>query len=483
MRRLLAIAALLLGSCVNTEDGPFLIEGTTYRIGEPTQIDDADVNVEVFTSREACLADRAVALRDIDACIPRVDRATGQVRFAFAFQQKNGTAYELPLEADDIVVTHDGQTVPGSIELTQHEPGRASQLFVVLLDGSASMYKGESPMIDRVYRALMRQSVIDAFFPNEENVNTGVVLLRFTNEVVGLDGGPPRVIEDPREYTRMVRSHIASGNRGFTYLYDAVEYSVTDLAEEPGVKEWLALRRAEPTIVAITDGFNNEQSSDQCGHNAARLTDLLQVVADSRTLDVHKRPTIYTVGLGRKIRPGFDYADVKGSTPTPDLLCGRYAGARIDGQLEELGIDNVSLEWIAEYGKGATYVAANDRRLSDVFLEAASIRYGWYDVQYTVDPYFHRRTFSPGMELRSFARAGFEIPVYPSAWVDAPTPTRGEGSVWTEPRGMRSAIALVLPMFSGLVLLYFLGPATFNGRRAVTRRARRARKPTKKPDA
>ena len=472
-------ACLLAGACVNSEDGPFLIEGTTYRIGEPEQIEDHDLTVEVFTSREACLADRAVATEDVEDCLPRVDRATGQVHLAFAFQDNAGHSYELPLEASQVVVTHDGLTVPGAAELTPHEPLRASQLFIVLMDGSGSMYRGDQPMIDKVYRALMRPNVIDAFFPNIDNVATGVVLLRFTDTVEGLDGGPPRVIENRREYEQLVRQHIASGNRGYTHLYDSIEYSINELPDAPGVKEWLALRRAEPTVIAITDGFNNEQASDQCGVNATRLNDLLQYVDESQSRDLYKRPKIYTVGLGAALRPNWDYDDHKANQPSPDSLCGRYQAERIDGNLENIGIDNVSLEWIAQRGGGETYVAESDRRLSEVFLDAAAIRYGWYELDYAVDPYFHRRTFRPGMQLRTSNQAGFEVPVHPSGWLDAPTPRRRTGSVWTEPRGMRASIAFALPILSGFVLLYFLGPATFNGRRAVTRRARGSRK-TKK---
>lgn len=480
MRRLLALATLLLAGCVDPEEGPFLIEGTTYRIGAPVQKSDVDLTIDVFTSREVCLAKREVSLADLEACIPKVDRATGQVQFSFAFKDRgSGTSYPLPLEREDLVVTHDDLSVPGAVQLTPHDPIRASQLFIVLLDGSGSMYSGDSPMIDRVYSALMKRSVIDAFFPNDPDVTTGVVLLRFTDNVVGLDGGPPQVLSNKDEYKQMVRGHIRGGNRGFTHLYRAIDYTVTDLAEVPNIQSWLALRRAEPTVIAVTDGFNNERSEDQCGDNVPRLQDLLTVLSDSRDREVHERPYVYTVGLGRPVWPQWDIEEHKRMQPTVAALCGQYGGTRIDGRLEDVGIDNASLEWIAEYGDGESYVALNDDGLARVFLDAAAIRHSWYDLSYVVDPYYHRRTFKSGIELRSFADAGVSIPVYPSGWIDAPTPLRQEGSVWTKPRSLRAALTLVLPLLSGLVLLHFLGPASFNGRRAITRRARR--RPRKPP--
>lgn len=475
MRRWLAAALLLLGACVNPEDGPFLVEGTTYRIAAPEQVDSPDLTMELFTSREACIADRDVLADEVDDCVPRVDRASGQVRLAFGLRDPGtGSTYELPLTVDDIVVTHDGLTTPGAPELTAHHPVRASQLFIVLIDGSGSMFAGENPVVNKVYRALMNERVIEAFFPDDANVDTGVVLLRFTNGVTGLDGGPPRVISDPRGYRQMVRGHLMQSPRGYTHLYSAVEYGIGPLMEEQAVKEWLALRRAEPTIIALTDGFNNEEARDRCGDNAQRLSGLLESIQASQLQELHKRPRIYTVGLGRALRPNWDFNNFRGQLPGPESLCGRYAGEVINGRLENQGIDNASLEWIASYGKGETYVENNDRGLAQVFLDAAAVRYAWYDVQYTVDPFYHRRSFASGIELRSYARGGASVQLQPSGWIDAPTPRRKAGSVWTEPRPVRAAFGLLVPVLAGLILLHFLGPASFNGRRAITRRARKS---------
>ena len=44
-------------------------------------------------------------------------------------------------------------------------------------------------------------------------------------------------------------------------------------------------------------------------------------------------------------------------------LCGRNLSRRIDGDLEDDGIDNVSLEWIANVGGGQTFVSKSQKEL------------------------------------------------------------------------------------------------------------------------
>jgi hypothetical protein len=477
IRRALHGLSLLLGACASSEKGPFLVDGTTFRLdAEAQQIEGWELGTHMFTSREACLVDQDVREADVDDCAPRVDRSRGQVRLAFEMtRREDGVNHPLPLTADDLDIVHDGRTGADTV-LVPHDPVRADQLFIVLLDGSGSMFEPETMIIDRVYRALMKNGVKSAFFPDDRNVNTGVVLLRFTRDVTGLDGGPPRVIENVRDYETFVRSYLYNSPRGFTHLYDAVEYSVGPLLEDPNIASWLTLRRGEPTIIAITDGFNNEAGDDTCGTNAPRLASLLETLAAAQDRDFGSRPRVYTVGLGRAIRDDFDIERVKASPPGPGTLCGPFAGRRIDSDLETQGIDNPSLEWIAEYGKGTSYVESTDAGLAQVFLDAAAVRHKWYEVRYSVDPFHFRRSFTSGIRLRAFARAGADVRFYPSGWIDGPTPRLRAGSPWSEPRSPWVSVGLVLPIVAGLVLLHFLGPATFNGRRAITRRARGTRR-------
>ncbi len=82
MKRLaLWFAVWVLAGCVDAEDGPRLIEGTTSRIGAPVQGEDTELHLEVFTSRSDCLA--ALGEAAADDCVPQIDRGTGQVRRSF----------------------------------------------------------------------------------------------------------------------------------------------------------------------------------------------------------------------------------------------------------------------------------------------------------------------------------------------------------------------------------------------------------------
>lgn len=477
LRRLLGLSLLLAGAlavsgCANPEEDPRPIEGSTYRIGEPEQGEKTELYMKVFTSREECRATFGPEL--VDDCAPQVDRSTGQVRLAFQTLDKSTMMpYYLPLAPDHVQVAHNKRPIKeggkSGSELVRHNPRRSGQLFIVLIDGSGSMYENNNEQINKVYQALLRPKVKEAFFPN--NVETGVVLLRFTSTVKGLDGGAPMVIERPKQYETAVRNWLYSGERGFTHLYDAISYAVGPLIDDEGaVRDWLAIHRAEPTIIALTDGFNNEKGSDLCRDNVPRLQELLEDIELARNKPLGLRPSVFTVGLGVPIRKGFEEVP-RGRVSVRDL-CGRNANEMINGQLERRGIDNVSLKWIAERGGGASFVKRNSSGLAEVFQEAAAVRYEWYQVYYKVDRFHHRQSFDTRIRLTSFANAEATVHVYPSGWIDAPTPHRAEEGRWSEPSRMRDAFGLVMPLFGGLVFFAFLGPATFNARRAVTRRAR-----------
>ena len=158
---------------------------------------------------------------------------------------------------------------------------------------------------------------------------------------------------------------------------------------------------------------------------------------------------------------------------TPVGLCGKYADYRIDGGLEDSGIDHISLAWIAEAGGGISYVKRDSRGLAETFERAARARYRWYEVRYRVpDPFYHRKSFEVKLRLQNVARAETSFRVFPSPWLDAPGGVRGEGERWTTGIPLRSSFGFVLPILGGLVFLFFLGPAFFNARRALFRRAR-----------
>lgn len=486
-----ALAMLLVGGCAD-EINETHVPGTTYRLGKSTKNREGDLAIKLYTNEQQCLAQ---ANRELEDCMPHADRATGQVHLSFQLEDPTTSdARLLPLTEDHIEVLHQGTRVAKDgqtqdFELIPHEPTRAGQLFIVLIDGSSSMFNapdGQRPVIEKVDAALRDKEVVDKFFPADSSVPTGVVLARFQSTSVrgggmevsisGLDGGPLTVMKGPKQYRKMVRDHLLTHVGGFTFFYDAVRYAVGPLLEEEDIKKWMELRSAEPTIIAMTDGFNNEAPADTCADNAERLTSLLTDVA--RTINqvaIARRPRIYTVGMGTPIEKAYEHPDNAGLNVSPRALCPGYTRRRIDSDLENDGIDNISLEWIADVGRGTAFVANDKRKLAGVFQAAAATRYRWYELWYRVDGFFHRRSFKSTVLIKSFAKAESSVEFYPSPWFDAPSgePDLANGG-WVVKQPMKATGALVMPLLGLLVLLGFLGPANNNASRAIFRRSRKS---------
>ena len=106
-------------------------------------------------------------------------------------------------------------------------------------------------------------------------------------------------------------NNILKARSGYTHLYNAVDYSLNTVLEEPVVKQVLS-KETKPTIVLLTDGFNNEASNDTCTSNVPRLTrrSKMRKQMDGLTLD---SPLIFTVGLDvrwtedltqKRVKPG-----------------------------------------------------------------------------------------------------------------------------------------------------------------------------------
>ena len=120
------------------------------------------------------------------------------------------------------------------------------------------------------------------------------------------------------------------------------------------------MKAAQPTLVVLTDGFNNQAANDTCATNVDRLNGLLTHMNEvQRGSGVSARSLVFTVGLGLRYRKG---EKPKGfnQTVTSTGLCGKYIDERIDGRLENLGIDHVSLAWIAEAGRGSLLTNADN---------------------------------------------------------------------------------------------------------------------------
>lgn len=478
MRRLLLWGAALgiatSTSCMDIEDGPWPVVGSSYRISAYQPAEKSEINLQIFSREQDCYegtAKSTVEEADKALCAPRVDRASGQVHLGFMLldSETRGLSPQ-PLQKADISLSHDnGAVLDEDYELIPHGSQRRGQLFILLIDGSGSMY-GEDRKIDRVKKALLNKGVVQSFYPSG-GVRTGVVLLRFSDaeRPVPIGSAEPTVIEDAKTYRQIVRDELAQPSGGYTHLYGAVRYAMADLLREPDVLRWLEVNSAQPTIVALTDGFNNEAADDTCASNAPRLQETLEVISEARNLGAATtRPVLHTVGLGDPIPPTFK---PRRGQVSAAALCGARAYDRIDGGLEEQGIDNASLKWMAEVGGGITHTGGSGQ-LASVFEMTAAERYDWYEVYYRVDPTFHRRPFTTEIRLNNYARASSTVDFLPSGFVDHPTadlPEDDEG-VGFEDRTLRHSAALIMPLLGLLVLLTYWVPATFNARRAIFRR-------------
>jgi len=453
------------------------VQGTTIRVSASTSPDDAEAQLTIPTTEVACIEGTRVKPEELDRCLPYMDRSTGEIRLAFR-PEIDGTPLPLALERDHIEVYHGGFWAQHGqsqveIELIGHGAQRTDQLFIMLIDGSSSMTETDGtkwPRIERVRAALRSTEVLRSFFPGD-GTRTGVVLLSFTEGTPRPVGGELKVIQDAREFRDLVDVKLGTG-RGYTYLYDAVRYAVTDLLEEEVITQFIAQNdRAEPTIIVLTDGFNNESHADRCRDNAPRLEDLLGDIEGARPKrgNPWSRPSVYTVGLGVPLSQKLE-ADPEKIVVSEQDLCGNRGDEVIDGDLERRGIDKVSLDWIARVGGGTSYVHQDARGLGEAFRGAAAERYRWFELRYRNSPYFLRRSFDFTLRLSAFIDAQSSITFQPSGWLDAPPGPRAEGEAWSERPAFRRSSSFVMIILGALLGLAFLGAASFNARRAFSRR-------------
>ncbi len=468
--RWLLLLLPLLAAC-QTAEYPAPIPGTSYRIGKDEFEKDSEVYVDLLTTWREC---QGAGVADFEACLPRADRAAGEVQLGFMVRDpQTSTQLLRSITVDQLRVTHDRSTQT-DIELIPHEPAEGGQLFILLIDGSGSMHENGGERIRKVYEALLEPSVVKGFFPDGDGSKSGVVLVRFSDRVIGLDGEAPRVITSPKEYRQVIKDHLLLPSGGYTHLYGAVRYGVTELLNNTRISDYITLKGAEPTFVVLTDGFNNETAADVCADNAPRLQETVDLLRELRSPGVgaRTRPTVYTVGLGKAINAG-KKPKSRNAKVTAPALCGSFGDRRIDGDLEDYGIDSVSLQWMAEAGGGQSFVKRNPAGLAEVFKTAARPRYRWYELRYrTSDALYHRKSFDIEVQLTSAELAVTRVTMYPSAWVDAPSGRRSRQDGWVYPSAFRESLLLLLMPLGVLVVLFFLSPALFTARRALTRRAR-----------
>jgi hypothetical protein len=477
-RRLAPLLALplWLAGC----GGPDLhrVPGSTLRVGEPRQEEGTELDLHIFTQASQC---GNLSGAEPESCLPWVDRASGEVHLAFQFRA--GTdPWPMAIEREHLQVVHQGSLIlegqnQQSYEIIPHAPQKTEQLFVVLIDGSGSMNEpAADPKIQRVRKALLQPEVVQAFFPGDGT--TGLLLLEFSGTQVRPVGGEMRILQRRQDYRQLVRDSLrASG--GYTNLYQAIDYATGELLREvPEVVEFLRTTTGAPTVIALTDGFNNERWDDTCGTNAARLQRLLARIEDARGegSEMSARPRVFTVGLGRPTRRRFQLPEALDKVK-PAKLCGeKHRDMRIDGHLETLGIDNASLAWIAEVGGGDSFVKQKADGLGQAFQAAAAEQYEWFEVRYRLDPFYLRRSFETRLRLAAFAEAEASVRLHPSAWLDTPPGERAADG-WSRRSSLARSAALVMPLLGLLVALSFLSPALLNARRIVFGRLRPPRAP------
>jgi len=478
VRRLGALALGLLAALGSgCADDLTPVVGTAIRVGTPKVEPGTELSLKIFTNEGDCL--NAVKPSDVPQCLPHVDRASGEVRLGIQFKLDTDVYY-MPMGAENLRVIHQGTEVQDGqngqrYTVIPHEPKATPQLFILVIDGSSSM--NEDNRMEKVRQALLMPAVKEAFFP--EGVNSGVVILTFTDGKPEPLGGTLQVITDVQTYTKMIKRELRV-LQGYTHLYDSITYATGELLQNPEVKRAIDLGQAAPTIIALTDGFNNVAHDDLCSTNAPRLTTLLKHLIKTRTAEDVKltsRPTVFTVGLGRPLRGTFRLPDTKGPSQevTPGQLCGKFVNRQIDGDLERYGIDNPSLSWIADAGGGFTFVKNSRDGLGEAFQAAAAKRYTWFEVRYRVDPFYLRRSFRTRMRLLNYATAESSVMVYPSAWLDAPPGVLAEDG-WHVPQTYLHTATVAVPALGVVVVLTYLSAAIFNTRRALFRRG--GRKPT-----
>ena len=479
------MSVLLMGllACGGGESTPTKkltpISGTTHRIAEPETVDNLDLMLDIMADEVDC---DEVSTELEDVCLPHIDRSTGEVRLSFQMKV-DGENYPMPLEAEHIRVFHAGSEVLSEWEgqsytLIPHRERSAKQMFILLIDGSSSMSsqvkKGVSRM-DAVRNALLRDDVKNAFFSGA--ADKSVVVLEFTQATKPL-GGRLTILENKRDYSNYIQKHLRVSS-GYTHLYDAVRYATGELLEAEEIKNWLETHTAVPTVVVLTDGFNNLERRDLCKSNTRRLTRLLEHLQRVRQGQVGSvsRPTVYTVGFGQPIRPNWKLPELQTTEVDDQKLCGRYKDWQIDGNLEDMGIDNPSLSWIADLGGGSTFVRNNSKGLGEAFQAAAAKRYEWFEVRYRVGFSNVRRSFITKLRLDAFATAEASVEIHPSAWLDAP-PGTSIGDGWTVPTPYRHTLTVIIPTMGLLILLSYLSAAWFNVRRVLFGRTRPPAAPT-----
>jgi hypothetical protein len=110
------------------------------------------------------------------------------------------------------------------------------------------------------------------------------------------------------------------------------------------------------------------------------------------------------------------------------------------------------------------------------FERAAAKRYEWFELQYHTDPTDFRQSFEVTLKTKAYADTQASIRFHPASAFDLPEAQASVGAVMGAAAPFRSTAALFLPLLGVLISLAFLGAATFNLRRALSRETPRSSK-------
>ncbi len=466
-----------------TEPNIISIPDTTARIDKEGEVNQqqSELALHIMSNPEECQyivgnVDDALSKKEYEACLPWIDREAGEVKLGVRFELDD-QFFQLPdldghvsISLQDRQVEDNGQI--SDIRVVGHDPVRIKQVFVLLIDGSASMNNVDAgsskTRMDKVRDALLMRSVQDAFFP--DGVTNHVIVYTFTSGTPQPLGGQLTVLSDKQTYKSHIQEHLKARS-GYTHLYDAVDYGLTSVLTKSEVQSLLD-GQTKPTLVLLTDGFNNEASNDTCTSNVPRLERLLKSIRkemDDLSVDT---PLIFTVGLGRPLSKRFNPKRVKQGRLTDRVLCGGQSyNALIDapgktGGLEDVFIDNISLELIADRGNGRAFVEKDAKGLGEAFQEVAAIRYQWFEIMFRENALKLRREFNVGIQLNNYARAMSTINIYPHAWMDGPHGEKDEEG-WSTRGTMWHSASILTRGLGVLIFLLIVGASLFNGKRLV----------------
>lgn len=460
---MIAALVLLLGGCADGTIHP--VDGTTFRVQDPTIEQTKGLSVYPFVDQSKCSGAKILPEKDpYHECLPFVDRATGQVRIAF--QPRIGAEpWPMALQKASVKVLFN-HTPPADFEFIPHDPQPTNQIFILLIDTSGSMQmsdvEGGPTRLEKVRAALTQPDVVDSFFPPD--ASTDVVPLMFRDKPTPIVIGDKPLVSNRADYIRAIRDGLDAG-RGYTPLYSALSDVLKNTLTSKVVFDEIQLGR-QPTIIALTDGFNNVSPSDTCASNVAPLNALLADIRSIRqNVDmIAHRPAIFTVGLGRARWPHATPQDTDDISVTQ--LCGNYKDYLIDGGLDAKGVDNRALAFIAHAADGNSYIRPDQAGLAQAFREAAQSRYRWFEVRFHHDPLYFRRAFEVQLTIETTDSPSATVKFLPNPWIDAPPgeelPDDGLG-----PAPLTRTLGIVLPILGAVISLSYLPAAIFNGRRAV----------------